>query len=295
MEAKFDRRTLLAGLGAILALPARSDAAAGRTVTLSTAAGRDVTFWHWKPTRRPKGQIAFSHGAASAPWKYEGLLGPWVERGWEIFAPLHVDSTDHPDTRAFPGLKSWQARIEDMRLLSRQLLRGGFVASGHSYGALTALTLGGARAEIPDGMTGPLSDPHARCVVAFSPPGPMPGLITQEGYEGLRVPALVQTGTRDIPMGAPEGMDPWRVHLTAYDAPPAGGDRYALVLKDVDHYFRGAICDPRRPGPPQTEELARAALLSGQFIDAFGRRDAKALPLLNAQLTGEGAAMLFRR
>jgi len=105
---------------------------------------RDLDVWTWRPIKQPsKGVILFSHGAASAPWKYETLIRGWQQKGYEVHAPLHVDSTDHPETERYKGLLSWQARLEDFEFLANKFGQGRYIAAGHSYGALLALTKGG--------------------------------------------------------------------------------------------------------------------------------------------------------
>ena len=166
-------------------------------------------------------------------------------------------------------MASWAARIEDLRALSVMLGEERYVAAGHSYGALAALALGGATPMLPEGVKGPLADPRAAVVVAFSPPGAMTPLIDVKGYSTLARPALIQTGTADIPPGATG----WEGHLLAYESAPACGDRYALVLDGVDHYFGGAICRPELPGPKQTAQLSSAAQLGRVMISAWLRNE----------------------
>lgn len=250
---------------------------AERQFTLSGPDGRDIRISEWKPRGRAKALVLFSHGAASSPHFYEALFAPWLAAGFHILAPLHVDSTEHPRTKDFPGLASWKARIEDMRALSAHVGQRPWIAAGHSYGGLTALTLGGAAAVAPEGISGRLADANARAVVAFSPPAPIPVLCTAEGYGKLSVPALIQTGTKDIVPGiTTTDGDGWRGHLVPYEAAAAGNNRYGLVLEGVDHYFGGAICRYDLPGPKQLDRLADAARISGLFIDAHGRRDGAA-------------------
>ncbi|PVX30703.1 alpha/beta hydrolase [Sphingomonas pokkalii] len=285
---------MAAGLGAAL-IPARGLAASAEPdkIMLQAPGGRAVEVWHWSPTGGRRGTMTFSHGAASAPWKYAKLLRPLAAAGYEIFAPLHVDSTDHPRTKEFAGLASWKARIEDMRALSAAIPAPRFVAAGHSYGALTALTQGGAEAAMPGGLTGVQRDPRAAAVVAFSPPGILPGFITAEGYATLATPALIQTGDRDVPLG---GTDPagWRGHLAAYEAAKPGGDRYALVLAGVDHYFGGEICRDM-PGPAQTAQLAEATSLAQLFLQAHFARDAHARRALDLRRAETGPVRLARK
>ncbi len=231
----------------------------------------------WAASGTPRGLILFSHGAASAPWKYTPLLQPWAAAGFTIYAPLHVDSTDHPDHATFTAMQSWPTRLLDLRALSDFVHHAPYVAAGHSYGALVALTLGGATPAAPPGVAAPLRDRNARAVVAFSPPGPTPGLITSSGYATLAVPALIETGDKDIPALVPHGD--WRVHLAAFDAAP-GPDVYGLVLPGVDHYFGNIICRPDRPDAPQAPQFARAVAISTLFLRAYGGGDREALAAL---------------
>jgi predicted alpha/beta-hydrolase family hydrolase len=257
--------------------------------------GREASIWHWQPAQASKGAIVFSHGAESAPWKYARIIACWLADGFEVWAPWHVDSRDHPRNADYPGLRTWQARIEDMRVAAA-LVEAPYVVAGHSYGALTALVVAGAQGDRPKGISGPLHDPAAQCVIALSPPPPIPGLISHEGYGAVRVPALIQTGDHDVFPGTPFTPDAWRVHLPAYEAGDPSGERYLLLLDGVDHYFGNAICEPDLPAPPQVEQLAALLAVTGLFIEAFfPQSNEAAAAALHARLTDEGAVRLARR
>lgn len=295
-----NRRSLLAsGLGLALAgcaAPLARTAPvpiAARQFTLTTTNGRAVTISQWSPAGATLGTIAFSHGAASDPAKYLPLVTAWAQAGWRVLAPLHVDSLIHPNLSDFKGLASWRARLEDMAALSAYI-GAPYVAAGHSYGGLVALTLGGASPVPPEGMALPLTDSNVTAVVALSPPAPIPVLITAQGYASLSVPALIQTGTKDIVPGMTDA-DGWQGHLAPYEAAAPGGNRYALVLDGVDHYFGGAICRHDLPGPPQTEPLDQAVAISTDFLAGFGRNDRAAQTRLNARLTPDLPVRLTRR
>lgn len=282
------RRALIASgaaLGAGVALPALA-APASHLFTIEAAGGRKVEITEWRPAGRPVGLILFSHGAGSSPRFYDAVLGPMVAAGWRVLAPLHVDSREHPDTARFAGLASWKARLEDFAALTAHIGHVPYVAVGHSYGGLTALVLGGAQSVAPQGWAGPQSDGKACAVIAFSPPAAIPVLITREGYGQLAVPALVQTGTLDLVPGmtAPD-PDGWKAHLDAYDAAPAGGHRYGLVLDGVSHYFGGLICDYNQKGPPAVQGLKDVNRIAGLFLGAYGRVDHRARALLDKALS----------
>ncbi len=268
------------------------DEALKSTTSELTIGDRSVSIWSWYAQSAPRGVILFSHGAASAPWKYESLIADWVKAGFNVHAPLHVDSIDHPQREAYQGMASWKTRLEDMHMLADVYGNSGYIAAGHSYGALLALTLGGVEATIPEGYTAAMDDERVKLVLAFSPPPALPGLIDKDGFSGLSVPALIQTGTQDNPFGAKEG---WQGHLDAYEMAPEGGYRFALVLEGVDHYFGGAICRPELSGPKQLTQLKTAADISLLLIEAFFEKDQEAPALLQARLQEKGAAVLTRK
>jgi len=281
--------------GADLTRFARAEAqpAGARSDTVIKAGeGREVRVSSWPAVGKRRGVILFSHGALSAPEKYERIIGPWNAAGFDVRAPLHVDSTDHPDHAKYGMLDSWRARLEDMRALANSSESSNYVAAGHSYGGLVALTLGGVSAEVPPGMATPLRDVRATAVVAFSPPGLTPGLVTTAGLATLAVPTFIQTGDHDVPYNSKDGR--WEGHLAAYDAAPAG-DKYALVLEGVDHYFGGLICDFNRPGPTQDVQLTEAVALSTIFMDAYFVHAVEAQRVIDHALSPQGPVRLSRR
>lgn len=293
LKVVFKKITVVAMFGLVLLLGCWQKAAYAAPEQLILSAGdRLVSVWRWTPEQRTKAVIVFSHGAASAPLKYEALINQWVAQGYQVYAPLHVDSTEHPQREKYQGFDSWRTRIEDMQLLSEQIGEGPYIAAGHSYGALTALVRGGASALVPPGSSAPLADPKVALVLAFSPPQAIPGFIEKNGYASLRVPALIQTGTADIPMGSDAS---WEGHLDAYHSAATGGQRYALVLDGVDHYFGGAICRPELPGPAQLTELQQAADISLLFIAAQLLKNAEAYQQMQRMLNDKGPVVLLTK
>lgn len=254
--------------------------------------GRDVNVWTWRPSSSPKGHILFSHGAASAPLKYEAIIKPWVDSGYAVYAPLHVDSTDHPDVEKYQGFASWTARLEDAALVADYMNTDRYIAAGHSYGALVALTLGGAQPMVPEEITKGPKDERASLVLAFSPPGAIPNFVSKESYSALSVPALIQTGTLDVPMG---GSTDYTVHLDAYHAAPERGTVYGLVLDGVDHYFGGAICRPELEGPQQIEQLQMAIDISKHMIGAYFEKNEVDLAELSRQLSVQSTSQFMRK
>lgn len=284
-----NRRSLL---GLIAGLPLAKSAIAMAVIhapilrVISTGDGRKLEISSWLPDGEAIATILFSHGFASAPRHYMPIISAWVTAGYEVHAPLHMDSRDHLGHAKLQGMDSWAARIQDMRALSANH-GADHAAIGHSFGGLGVLTMGGASALPPNGIEGSLRDSRTKCAFAFSPPGPTPPLIDKAGYGSITVPAFIQTGTRDVLIGSVEGTESWRDHLSAFEEGPARGDRYGLVLAGVDHYFGGLICDPSKTGPDQSSALRVAIDASLKFLASYGPSGSGKIPSFATDSTAE--------
>lgn len=262
-------------------------------LTLSAPDGRAIMVSEWRPAGETLGILAFSHGAALAPSQYLQVIEPLVAAGWHVYAPLHTDSEQHPRTANFQGFATWRTRIEDMRALSDHIGNRQYVAAGHSYGGLTALVMGGAKALVPEGITPPMADSKVACVLALSPPGPIPGFVTREDYSALSVPALIQTGTLDVPAGMQGAR--WEDHLAAFEAAAAGRNRYALVLEGVDHYFGGAIGRLQPTDALSERQLAASLLIAEEFLRAHALGLPEASQALATRLTPDLPVRLLHK
>jgi len=226
--------------------------------------------------------VAFSHGAFAAPGRYAAMLEPLAAAGFVVLAPMHVDSEEYPRAEGEPERPShpvtWAGRTADMELAlapdevlraalaekGLTLAAGKVAALGHSYGALIAQLYGGARAVEPEGGSVDRRRGEVGAVVAFSPPGPMPGLIAREGWASLAAPALTITGTADV---LPGFIDDWRAHLAAHEAAPPGA-RALWVGEDIDHYFGGSFGRPGEVSEDEARLFARALERALAFMQA---------------------------
>lgn len=252
------RRTFIWGAMALTTGgPALSATAApvGRDDQLTLADGRIAPLRIWEPVGPPKSLIAFSHGANSRPDKYDRFFAPLAAAGHLVVAPLHADSPDHPGGGKIAREDGIPMRLADMRgVLARYQNRLPGIAAGHSYGALIAQMLGGAGGQ-------PASS-SISAIVAWSPPGPFPPMITAETWRTVARPMLVVTGTADsLPIMAPT----WEVHRLSYDVAP--GPSALFVGEGVDHYFGNIICRPERTEAPQTAQFADAVAVSLAFLN----------------------------
>lgn len=261
----------IAAAGALAAEPVRS------TITLTASQGRSVAV-QLLSSGGCDGcpLVLFSHGAYATPGRYDRLLKPWAEAGFLVAAPLHVDSEEYARRDEFDPPAALAARLEDMALLAggdefaaALEEKGldpapGFIAAGHSYGALIAQVAAGAgldgMAEVPAELVS--LQPMATAVIALSPPGPLKGLVAPEDWASVRAPMLVVTGTTDV---LPGFIDDWQLHLVAFDE-AASAPAYALIYREQDHYFNGAFGRPA----PELDAASEAALASlTDLVTAF--------------------------
>jgi len=136
---------------------------------------------------------------------------------------------------------------------------------GHSYGAFTAMLVGGAKTFSNPPVSG--GDPRVTAIVAMSPQGVASNRgLTTESWRDLHVPAMFMTGTRDY--GANESESPdWR--STAYENSPAG-DKYFVLIRNAGHMtFTGLASG--LGGEQQNDRTREAPIVdprTGQVLNA---------------------------
>lgn len=234
--------------------------------------------------------VAFSHGAYSAPERYAVLLRAIAASGFVVVAPLHIDSellTEGQEPP--PHVQTWSTRKADLRLVAdavpaiEALLAGvkitavddGYLVAGHSYGAFVAQVLAGATAIGESAVV----DSRVAAVVAYSPPGPLPGFIAEDAWDGLSIPQLLITGTADI---LPGFLDDWELHTLAHQRAKAG-QQWLWVGKDVDHYFGKLIGRLTYDVAPQKEQFAEALNVTQQFALLHSERSACTVEMMPAK------------
>lgn len=212
------------------AAPAPAAAAfAPARIELSAPDGRtiDVSVWEAADERAV---VVFSHGYNGSPAAYRRILSEWVEAGFTVVAPLHVDSLRHPRHAEFDGPAAFTTRIADLAVVRGfvKTAHAGkpIVAAGHSFGSLMSAISGGAVT-----VAGPQGDPAVKAVVALSSAGDLQGVVTPDSYAGLAVPTLMITGDQDL---VPQYVADWRAHRGPFDRSPAGG-KMLLVFEGGDH------------------------------------------------------------
>jgi predicted dienelactone hydrolase len=254
-------------------------------VGLRTADGRTTSCRVIAPAAERRCRVLlFSHGAASTNRAYDRVLCVWARSGYLVIAPDHLDAGRTPPQSELTHAELWTSRVLDLQAVldDRAALEtlgasqgwrpdwSRLGATGHSFGALTAQALAGARA-LPPVIAAP--DPRVKAVLSLSPPSLMKDFLVENTWEDLRVPLLVQTGTADT---APGFVDDWRMHLASFTG-ARSRIRWAAVGDRVDHVFGGRICTLRDiPDPIQRGPFEFLLKLSLKFLDAYvgGEREA---------------------
>jgi alpha-beta hydrolase superfamily lysophospholipase len=270
--------TSFAVVGA-LACSAPCLAAPTGEVALQVTPQRATQMDTWVPAK-VKGVVLFSTGHGSWPEKYDALASAWKAAGFAVIAPIHVDSLHHPDREKFTRGASFSERIADMKAASAYAARTWpgkpVVASGHSFGTLTALCLGGALPNL-----GNFRDPTIKAVMGFSSPGRIPGLIGPDAYASDALPVMIVTGDQDTVPGL---VADWHDHFLPVQSSPAG-NKFGVAYEGASHELIGHPDDPK---------FASAISVSSTFLRAYGLGDRAAKAKLIGDKGTTGASWIKR-
>lgn len=208
--------------------------------------------------------IVFSHGLGASREMY-GYFGKHLaESGYIVIAPTHHGS----DTQA---LKDWisthglgkknedgegwlQAGISDPDNLRNRPKDISFVidragkdpklagiidmerigVAGHSFGAYTAMAIGGMTVDLPEAKGASFRDPRVKAVLPISPEGAGTMGITKQSWDIFAVPVLFLTGTKDYGSGGRSAT--WR--RTGFES-VRGVDDYLFTIEGAGHMTFG--------------------------------------------------------
>jgi dienelactone hydrolase len=251
---------------------------------------------HW-------GVVLFSHGNNSSNADYDRVWQAWAKRGYMVIGPNHIDTGPPAGRPKISAGDLWRSRIADIKLPLTQ--RADFDAlakangaslswdtvcgAGHSFGAVVAQAIAGAKLMVPgEGTPSNSREPAVVACVCLSPPGPLKDFIPADAWSTVTIPALIQTGDDDT---LPHFVDDWRLRLTGF---AGAANRWTILGRGVNHYFHGLICT-LTPGPyTDLPALTETGKLTGEFIDAYVRHEGKALDHLKLRAKqGDDGVLTF--
>lgn len=249
---------------------------------------------YWPETRGAAGVplVVFSHGLGGSQLGYSYLGRHWASLG---FASLHVRhaGSDRGVWTAnvfslFSNLqdaaseKNAVARAKDVSFAITRLLadekfggdvnRAAVAVAGHSYGANTAMLVGGASV-MRDGKPMSLRDDRVKALVLISaPPFTGEGDMAQILGE-VNVPTLHVTGTDDV-IRVPGYRSDYSDRLAVYDAQSPRAAKSLTVFKGATHSIFTDRID--RAGVELNEKVKRATKeISGLFLKSVLAGEAK--------------------
>lgn len=249
--------------------------------------------------------VVFSHGHFLTNDAYHHLTDHWVNLGYVVIAPQHIDTGEmayvQKLTEEVGGDWIGASRVLDMKAVIDQtdaiaLQLEGFsgriqndkvIAAGHSLGALSAQLLAGAEQEKQGNSIYPIptviSDKRVVAVVAVSPPGLMKDYASEKTWQNLNTPQLVVTGTKDV---FDYIWTDYKEHFVSYES-AMPGHNYLLVLEGMDHYLGNLIGRLNKEQAPQRQALDNLAKVSATFMNIYHSKNelVKAQPAMSEFIT----------
>lgn len=198
---------------------------------------------------RPGGLAGGFFGGLNDPQKIGGRVGD---------VTLILDALDHLP-RTVPALAG---KIDKDRV----------GVGGHSFGAYTAMLVGGVTADLGGQRDRSYLDKRVRCILPISAQGTGQQGLTAKSWEQLKLPMMTITGTRDRGAGG-QGLD-WKTEPYQHSPP---GDKYLVVIEGANHVsFGGGL------GARGADIVACVELASTHFWDAYLKDSAAAKEYLQA-------------
>jgi predicted dienelactone hydrolase len=226
--------------------------------------------------------IVFSHGLGASREQYGYFGRHMAECGYIVIAPTHAGSDTtalkdwvkkHGGIAGGAGEEGWlkssvddpanlRNRPRDVSFIIDQLSVNPLLKSeadaehvgvaGHSFGADTAMQIGGMTTNLPEEKAKSFRDPRVKAVLPMSPEGPGVMGIEEGSWANFAAPVLFLTGTRDYGQG--ERSATWR---RAGFEHVAGVDSYLVILNGAGHMTFGR-------GPGETAAAPKPVEDSGK-------------------------------
>ncbi len=236
---------------------------------MDAARKKELFFKVYHPqTGGPYPVILFSHGFGGNKDSFSPVGKHWASHGYVVIHPTHADGLgrNNPEPgkggdnkaaararlggllRGISDPEKIGGRVADLVLILDNLddlpksvssLKGKIDSKvigvgGHSFGAYTAMLIGGVTADLGKDADSSFMDKRVKCILPISGQGTGQQGLTAKSWEALKLPMMTITGTRDQGVGG-QGVE-WKKEPYKYS--PAG-DKYLVVIDGANHFSFG--------------------------------------------------------
>ncbi len=247
---------------------------------------------HFPAAGGPHPVIVFSHGFGANKDAFAEVGQHWASHGYVVIHPSHADglgrrsidadATDQEGPqRARPGRLlqglSDPAKIADrvadivlvidcldtlpeaVPALQGRVDEKRIGVGGHSFGAYTAMLIGGVTVDLGGDKSRSFRDERVTCILPISGQGAGQQGLTDTSWAALALPMMTITGSRDRGVGG-QGVG-WKKEPYQHSPP---GDKYLVVIEGANHFSFGG-----RLGARSADVTTVVMALSTHFWDAY--------------------------
>jgi dienelactone hydrolase len=268
---------------------------------------KELSFKVYYPkTGGPYPVIVFSHGFGGNKDGFGPVGKHWASQGYVVIHPSHEDGlsrqgnakrdtgddasgirgrlgalrSDLNDTGKIKGrvadLVLVLDKLEDLPNLARGL-KGKIDSktigvAGHSFGAYTAMLIGGVTTDFGEEKGKSFLDNRVKCILPISAQGTGQQGLTEQSWDALRLPMMTITGTEDRGVGG-QSVE-WRKEPYKYS--PAG-DKYLIVIEGANHMSYGGALRIRGGGVTEIVNLSTT-----KYWDAYLKNSQEAKEYLQS-------------
>jgi predicted dienelactone hydrolase len=253
--------------------------------------GKDVALRIYHPRGGgPHPVVIFSHGFGGNKDVFAYLSTFLASHGYVCIHPTHGDAgilkenakKGDPLLAGLADPKCWVERVGDVTFVIDSLddlpakvpaLKGKIDSrcvgvAGHSFGAYTAMLIGGVTIDLDGKKDQSLADPRVRAILPISPQGTGEMGLTERSWQALKVPMMTVTGSQD----RKPGKEPaWRQE--PFEQSPKG-EKYELLIDGANHFSYGGLI-----GQAYISDSVKAAGLA--FWDAHLKESKEAQAFLH--------------
>jgi dienelactone hydrolase len=258
--------------------------------------------------------ILFSHGFGGNKDSFGQVGKHWASYGYVVIHPTHEDglsrqrSEDRNSSDEASGVRGRlgglrgeisdpvriNGRVADLVLLLDHLdelpellpeLQGkidceSIGVAGHSFGAYTAMLIGGVTADFGKEKGKSFFDKRVKCILPISGQGTGQQGLTDKSWDSLQLPMMTITGTEDRGVGG-QGVD-WRKEPYKYS--PIG-NKFLVVIEGANHLSFGGGLRARGNGVTEIVKLCTT-----HYWDAYLKNSKEAKKYLESDQLIKDAA-----